>query len=132
MFTQKETEYIKSQHLARIATVSTEGQPDVTPVGFDFDGSVFYVGGHNLQKTRKFRNIQSGDNKVALVVDDLVSIDPWRPRGIRIYGTADSVERNGHLGPGTYLRIKPEISWSWGLEGPVAHKTVHTMSSAEL
>jgi hypothetical protein len=38
MFSEKETQYIKSQRLARIAKVSPEEmQPDIVPVGFDFD-----------------------------------------------------------------------------------------------
>lgn len=53
IFTQKEIEYLKSQRLARIATAAStqrEGsvQPDVAPVGFDFDGDFLYVGGMNL------------------------------------------------------------------------------------
>jgi pyridoxamine 5'-phosphate oxidase family protein len=54
MFSEKETEYIKSQRLARIATVSPqEMQPDIVPVGFDFDGTNFYVGGRNLLNSTK-------------------------------------------------------------------------------
>ncbi len=100
IFTQKEVEYLKSQRLARIATAAAstqqEGsvQPDVVPVGFDFDGEYLYVGGMNLLKSTKFRNVLK-NNKVAMVVDDLKSIDPWDPRGIRIYGTADIVTRQG-------------------------------------
>jgi pyridoxamine 5'-phosphate oxidase family protein len=100
IFTQKEVEYLKSQRLARIATAaaSTEqkgsAQPDVVPVGFDFDGEYLYVGGMNLLKSTKFRNVLK-NNKVAIVVDDLKSIDPWDPRGIRVYGTADIVTRQG-------------------------------------
>jgi len=99
IFTQKEIEYLKSQRLARIATASStqqEGsvQPDVVPVGFDFDGEYLYVGGMNFLKSTKFRNVLK-NNKVAIVVDDLKSIDPWDPRGIRIYGTADIVTRQG-------------------------------------
>ncbi len=100
IFTQKEVEYLKSQRLARIATAAAstqqEGsvQPDVVPVGFDFDGEYLYVGGMNLLKSTKFRNVLK-NNKVAIVVDDLKSIDPWDPRGIRIYGTADIVTRQG-------------------------------------
>ena len=50
IFSQKEIEYLKSQRLARIATAAStqeEGtiQPDVVPVGFDFDGEYLYVGG---------------------------------------------------------------------------------------
>ena len=98
IFTQKEIEYLKSQRLARIATAAStqqgSAQPDVVPVGFDFDGEYLYVGGMNLLKSTKFRNVLKY-NKVAIVVDDLRSIDPWNPRGVRIYGTADIVTRQG-------------------------------------
>ncbi len=130
MFTEKEIAYLKSQPLARIATVSLDAQPDVAPVGFEFDGRYFYVGGHHFTRTRKYRNVQRASTKVALVVDDLVSVNPWSPRGIRIYGTAEIVERAGHVGPGMYLRITPTVSWSWNIEPAVeagfpVNKSVH-------
>jgi pyridoxamine 5'-phosphate oxidase family protein len=44
-------------------------------------------------------------------------VQPWRPRGIKIHGSADVVERErGYARSGTYLRIKPERKWSWGLD----------------
>lgn len=125
MFTQKETEFLSSQLLARVATVDEDGQPDVVPVGFEFDGEAFYIGGRDVAATRKYRNVQTGQAKVALVVDDLRSTNPWQPRGIRVYGTADLVERVGHLGPGEYLRVTPHTSWSWNVETPSVVKTVH-------
>ena len=86
IFSQKEIEYIKSQSLARIATAaplsvasSKEGQqqtkdrsiqPDVVPVGFDFDGDYFYVGGMNILKSTKYKNVLK-NNKVAIIIDDL-------------------------------------------------------------
>ena len=130
IFSQKEIEYLKSQRLARIATAATltQGeksiQPDVVPVGFDFDGEYLYVGGMNLLKSTKYRNVLKND-KVAIVVDDLKSIDPWEARGIKVYGTADIITRQGgymentdHLNP-QYIRITPKKKWSWGVEGPV-------------
>jgi Pyridoxamine 5'-phosphate oxidase len=48
----------------------------------------------NLVKSTKFRNVLK-NNKVAIVIDDFKSVDPWVPRGIRIYGTADTVTRHG-------------------------------------
>jgi pyridoxamine 5'-phosphate oxidase family protein len=96
IFSQKETEYLSSQHVARIATAvsSREGsiQPDVVPVGFDFDGEYFYVSGMNLLKSTKYKNVKKNPI-VALVVDDLKSVNPWEPRGIRNYGIADIVTR---------------------------------------
>jgi pyridoxamine 5'-phosphate oxidase family protein len=121
-FTGEEIAYLRSQRLARIATVSPDGQPDVAPVGYEFDGTHFFVGGLDPAKTRKFRNVQAGNVKVALVIDDLVSTDPWTPRFMRVYGTAEIVERPGQFGPAPYLRITPSISWSWNLAGrPFTH-----------
>lgn len=127
ILSQKEIEYLKSQRLARIATaaaVSTdeEGsiQPDVVPVGFDFDGKYFYVGGMNILKSTKYKNVMK-NNKVALVIDDLRSVDPWDPRGMKIYGTADIVTRQGGYMESTdhpntqYIRITPKKKWSWEL-----------------
>ncbi len=131
MFTENEIAYLKSQRLARLATVAADGQPDVAPVGFEFDGQVFYIGGRHPTGTRKYRNLRDGNHKVALVVDDLASVDPWRPRGIRIYGAAELIQREGRFGPGEYMRITPATSWSWGIEpAPEGasfspHKTVH-------
>lgn len=116
MFTDKELAYIESQMLARISTVSDSSQPDVVPVGFDFDGKYFYIGGRNNEATRKYKNVANGNTQVALVIDDLESVSPWVVHGIKIYGTADIVEYEGYAGSGAYIRIKPTASWSWGIE----------------
>ncbi len=128
-FTEMESNYMKSQRLARIATVgqyrgNESIQPDVVPVGFDFDGEYFYVGGMNLVKSIKFKNVQN-NSKVAIIIDDLKTVDPWDPRGVRIYGNADIVTRQGGYMDRTghsnnqYIRITPYKKWSWGIEGPV-------------
>jgi FMN-dependent NADH-azoreductase len=87
MFSDKEIEYIKTQRLARISTMSREG---------------------------------------ALLIDDLKSVNPWSPRGIRIHGTADIVARKGqgYLKDSNhactkYMRIIPKEKWSWGIDEPM-------------
>jgi pyridoxamine 5'-phosphate oxidase family protein len=50
------------------------------------------VGGMNILKSTKDKNILKND-KVAIVIDNLKSVDPWDPRGIKIYGTADVTTR---------------------------------------
>jgi pyridoxamine 5'-phosphate oxidase family protein len=119
MFSEPEIEYIKSQHLARVATVSDQLQPDVAPVVYEFDGKHFYIGGKQQTKTNKYTNVLRGNKKVALVIDDLESVQPWKPRGIKLYGTAEIEEREGRLGKGEYLKIKPVRYWSWGIERDV-------------
>jgi pyridoxamine 5'-phosphate oxidase family protein len=135
-FTEDELAYVRSQPLARLATVDGEGQPDVVPVSFEYDGAAFWIGGNgaSVLATRKMRNVVGGNREVALVLDDLVSFEPFVARGIRIYGRAeDPVERVGMVGPGHYVRITPTISWSWNMEGaPVgdewyeARRAVHS------
>jgi pyridoxamine 5'-phosphate oxidase family protein len=118
MFSEQELAFLREQPLARIATVNTDEQPTVDAVGFEFDGTRFYIGGHQLETTRKYKNIVAGHHKVSLLIDDLKSLRPWQPRGIRIHGIAEISQRHGHLGPGSYLAITPMVSWSWGIEDP--------------
>jgi pyridoxamine 5'-phosphate oxidase family protein len=109
-FSAEETAFLRSQPLARLATVSADGQPDVVPVGFEFDGKCFWVGGPgaSILATRKFRHVLAGNQKVGLVVDELISFDPFIARGIRVYGYAEApIERDGMVGPGNYMRITP-------------------------
>lgn len=120
MFSEPEIQYLKSQRLARLATISNKGQPDVVPVGFEFDSTYFWVGSHDqdiFHRTQKYYNVKNGNKLVALVIDDLESVSPWKPRGIKVYGIAEVIEHNGKFGNGNYLRIIPKISWAWGLSG---------------
>jgi hypothetical protein len=55
---------------------------------------------------------------VSLVIDDMESVKPPVPRGVKIHGIADLVTHEGYVGPGTYIRIEPKEKWSWGIEGP--------------
>src|SRR3954463_4043186 len=111
IFTETEFEYLKSQRLARIATVSAKGEPDVAPVGFRIDGDVVVVGGLDLTKTRKYYNAKA-TGRASLVVDDLASVDPWRPRLVKVTGRADlgTDDRDQPT-----IRIHPETVWSFGL-----------------
>ena len=128
ILSQNEIDYLNTQRIARIATVSIISdrpiQPDIVPVGFDFDGEYIYVSGMNILKSTKYKNVLKNRN-VAIVIDDLKTVDPWDPRGIRIYGDADVVtRRGGYMDPSghsehTYIRIRPIKKWSWGIDEPV-------------
>ncbi len=118
MFSPQEQAYLQTQRLARLGTVAADGHPDVDVVGFQFDGSRFYIGGSQLQRTRKYKNSAAGNRRVSLIIDDLKSIDPWEPRAIKIHGIAEIVERAGRSGSAIYLAITPTISWSWGIDEP--------------
>jgi len=119
MFSEAELDYLKTQRLARVASASMKGTPEVSPVGFEFDGKYFWIGSHNEDiffKTRRYKNIMSGNDRVALVVDDLVSMNPWKPRGVKVSGKAELMDHIGMFGPGKYFRITPLVTASWGIE----------------
>jgi pyridoxamine 5'-phosphate oxidase family protein len=114
-FNEKEKKFLKESRLARLATVSPSGQPHVVPIGFEFDGDLglFSFGGYHLTKSLKFRNIQK-NNKVGLVIDDLVSVNPWTPRFIIIRGTAEIIteEGKGSIDERTYVKVTPSVKRS--------------------
>lgn len=123
MFTDKEIEYLDSQRLGRLATVTTKNQAHVVPTGFRVsdDRTAIEVGGHNLSARRPLylRNIETNP-WVAYVVDDVASTNPWTPRGVTVRGRAEIRAEGGErLGPGfdsTLIVITPTHITSWGID----------------
>ena len=109
-FTPAEIEYLSGQRLARIATASADGQPDVAVAGFGVDGDDIVSGGLDLTKTIRFRNLTTNP-RATIVIDDLASTDPWKPRGIKVRGPAQLEDDDGSL----RIRIHPATIWSWGI-----------------
>lgn len=127
-FTSDELTYLRSQRLGRLATVDGSGAPQNNPVGFMVDDAVgrILIGGYSLAATRKFRNIR-GNGAVALVVDDLVSVDPWTVRGVELRGRAEAVEDVDPPMPSMsreLIRITPDWIASWGLTAEQSGMTV--------
>ena len=109
-YTEAELAYLKSQPLMRFATASMSGRPDIAPVGFAIEGDDIVTAGINITRTVRYRNIQSNP-RATLVVDDLASVDPWSPRGIKIIGAASIEEVDG----APRFRITPRVIISWAL-----------------
>ena len=118
--TEAERAYLQSQPLARLATVDGAGAPQNNPVGAFLDEQTgdIIIGGHAMGASRKFRNVQR-NGQVALVVDDLVSRDPWTVRGLEIRGTAvalEDVEPPVPFMSREIIRITPTWVTSWGVD----------------
>jgi len=119
LLSKLEEDYLKTQRIARLASVSPKGQPEVSPVGFEWDGKAFYVGTHDprfFPHTQRVKNITRGKSRVSLVIDDLVSVSPWTVRGVKVLGDAEIVNHTGIFGEGKYIKITPRVSVSWGIE----------------
>ncbi len=110
-FTEEQAQFLAENFIGRLATASMSGQPHVVPVGYRFDGSTITFGGWNLARSLKFRNLMANE-KVAFVVDDVVSVKPWKVRGVEVRGRAEPViSKDGT----TMVRIIPLNIRSWGL-----------------
>jgi pyridoxamine 5'-phosphate oxidase family protein len=109
-FTDAEVEYLRTQPLMRFASASLAGKPDVAPVVFEVDGDHILTSGFDITRTVRYRNVKENP-KVTVVIDDLASVDPWSPRGLKIIGTC-VVEQAGE---GERFRISPEVIISWAI-----------------
>jgi pyridoxamine 5'-phosphate oxidase family protein len=121
VFREAEIEYLAGgRQLARLATVGADGTPHVVPVAFLYNAAreTIDIGGRELERTKKFRDV-ARSGRAAIVIDDLASTDPWRPRGIEIRGRGEAVPL-----PTPLIRIHPERIVSWGLEAMASARTV--------
>ena len=129
-FTKAEIEYLTAQRIGRLATVAPDGVPQNNPVGLFYNDTLGTIDIHglNLGATRKFRNVLTNSH-VALVVDDVVSVEPWAVRGIEIRGVAEALkgaERRSRSMSRQVIRIHPRriITWGIGPEGARASRAV--------
>jgi pyridoxamine 5'-phosphate oxidase family protein len=114
VFNRDELDYLHGQRLlGRVATVGADGTPHVAPVGWahNADLDTIDVSGHALERTKKFRDVERS-GRAAIVVDDLASVSPWRPRAVEVRGRAEALRE-----PEALIRIHPERIVSWGF-GP--------------
>jgi pyridoxamine 5'-phosphate oxidase family protein len=94
--------YLEGQPVGRLATAGTDGRPHVVPVSFRFNSELGTIdsGGFHVNTTKRFRDVQANPH-AAIVVDDLVSVDPWTPRMVEIRGRAEALDTGGaDLHPG--------------------------------
>ena len=119
--TGAQVDYLGSQLLGRLATAGADNKPHVVPTSFRYNAELGTVdlGGHHVATTKKYRDVQA-NGWAAIVVDDLASVDPWRPRMLEIRGRAEALATGGaHLGPGfgeAFIRIHPEKVSSFGID----------------
>ena len=113
--------YLAGQRLGRIATAGADGKPHVVPTSFRHNAELgtVDVGGFHVATTKKYRDVQA-NGWAAIVIDDLVSIDPWTPRMLEIRGRAEAVPTGGAaFGPGfgdAFIRIHPDKINSFGID----------------
>jgi nitroimidazol reductase NimA-like FMN-containing flavoprotein (pyridoxamine 5'-phosphate oxidase superfamily) len=127
-FTSKESAFLRSNELCRLATASKKAKPQVTPVMYAMDGNDFVVAVD--YGTKKLKNIMENP-EVSLVVDKV------RPtRAVMIEGTCVVLERGSEYrrllrvlfdkfefyrndpwdeGESPILKVTPTKAVSWGI-----------------
>ena len=121
VFTEAELRYLTGgRQLGRLATVGADGTPHVVPVGWIYNAArdTLDISGIELAQTKKFRDV-ARTGRAAIVVDDLESTDPWRPRAVEVRGRAEAIAL-----PTPLIRIHPERIISWGLGAGRSSRTV--------
>jgi pyridoxamine 5'-phosphate oxidase family protein len=121
-FSDAELNYLNGERrLGRLATADADGLPHVVPVGmwrYNHQLGTIDVTGADFAASRRFRNVQENP-KAAFVVDDMASIDPWRPRFVMVRGRAEAIDRTPDGGR-ALIRLFADTIVSMGLERTAA------------
>jgi pyridoxamine 5'-phosphate oxidase family protein len=130
IFTEAERGYLESQQLGRLATVQPDGTLQASPVGFEYNAELdtIDVRGYGMARSRKFRNVED-NGRVAFVIDDVPSRDPFQARCLEIRGTAEAVRGPGEEpagADGAIIRIRPKRIISFGINTEFDMASVHT------
>jgi len=126
-FKSHEIDFLRQADLGRLATIQPDGAPQNSPVGFTYNESLgtIDISGYRMSKSQKYRNIAHND-KVAFVVDDIPSRDPWRVRCLEIRGTAEQADAPPSRGAASdeletaIIRLTPRRAISFGIDDQVS------------
>jgi pyridoxamine 5'-phosphate oxidase family protein len=127
IFKSHEIDFLRQADLGRLATIQHDGAPQNSPVGFTYNESLgtIDITGYRMSKSQKYHNI-AHNNKVAFVVDDIPSRDPWRVRCLEIRGTAEQAEAPPSRGAAgdeldtAIIRVTPRRIISFGIDDQVS------------
>jgi PPOX class probable F420-dependent enzyme len=137
MMTSEERDtFLGEQRVCRVATVSADGRPHVTPLWFAWDGSALWL--YSIVRSRRWTELRA-DPRVAVVVD--AGEEYGELCGVEVTGLAEPVgeaprtgaepvpeletvekvfalkygfgEQMFHDGRHAWLRIRPETLTSW-------------------
>jgi pyridoxamine 5'-phosphate oxidase family protein len=124
VFSQAELDFLSTQSLGRLATAQPNGALQVSPVGFHHNPELdtIDISGYNMAASRKFGNV-ADNGRVAFVVDDVPSVQPWQVRCLEIRGRGEAVVAPVEEVPGTpghpagaIIRIHPQRIISFGID----------------
>lgn len=131
IFSENEIKFLSSNEGCRIATVSYDNTPHITPVSYIFEEGYFFFA--TDYSTRKYKNLKENPN-VALVVDVYSSVNN---KAVVVNGKVAIIEQGNDFqklynifktkfewvrtdpwkeGQAPFIQVKPYKKISWGLD----------------
>jgi pyridoxamine 5'-phosphate oxidase family protein len=104
ILTPAQERFLTRQALGRLATVGSDGTPQVKPVGFTYrpELGAIDVAGFNMGRSAKYRNVATNP-KVAFVVDEVTEPTMDGAHFLELRGVARTAvgahDSSGHLAP---------------------------------
>jgi pyridoxamine 5'-phosphate oxidase family protein len=109
--TPAEERFLTRQARGHLATVGSDGTPQVKPVGFTYNRALgtIDIAGFNMAQSAKYRNVQSNP-KASFVLDEVTEPSMAGAHFLEIRGVAETAvgthDLQGHLAP-EIIRIHP-------------------------
>jgi pyridoxamine 5'-phosphate oxidase family protein len=124
IITDAEQRFLARQPRGHLATIGSDGTPQVKPLGFTYNAALgtIDIAGFNMGGSAKYRNIQANP-RVAFVVDEVTEASMEGAHFLEIRGVAEAVtgraSADGHLAA-EIIRIHPRriIAYNVDLEQP--------------
>jgi pyridoxamine 5'-phosphate oxidase family protein len=124
IITDAEQRFLARQPRGHLATIGSDGTPQVKPLGFTYNAALgtIDIAGFNMGGSAKYRNIQANP-RVAFVVDEVTEASMDGAHFLEIRGVAEAVtgraSADGHLAA-EIIRIHPRriIAYNVDLEQP--------------
>jgi pyridoxamine 5'-phosphate oxidase family protein len=119
-FNDAEVRFLARQPRGHLATLGTDGMPQVKPLGFTYNPSLgtIDITGFNMRGSAKYRNVQANPN-VAFVVDEVTEPSMDGAHFLEIRGVAETAvgthDLQGHLDP-EVIRIHPRRIVSFNVD----------------
>jgi pyridoxamine 5'-phosphate oxidase family protein len=122
IITDAEQRFLARQPRGHLATIGSDGTPQVKPLGFTYNAALgtIDIAGFNMGGSAKYRNIQANP-RVAFVVDEVTEASMEGAHFLEIRGVAEAVtgraSADGHLAA-EIIRIHPRriIAYNVDLE----------------
>ena len=103
------------------------------PVTFRYNPAedAIEIGGHGgFARRKKYRDVKQNP-RVAFVIDDVVSLQPWTVRGIEIRGEVEILPTGGAAIVPSFdpemFRLRPKRIISWGIDGAMSTQNARSV-----